>query len=91
MTDRWTQARQRGAQRLNREQWRDELADIDPERRLMVAVIRRAVADVGSTPELARRAWHYIESDGFAADCAWIGIDPDYVRGRLPESTIIRA
>lgn len=33
--DRWTQARQRGAQRLNREQWRDELADIDPERRLM--------------------------------------------------------
>jgi hypothetical protein len=28
----------RGAQRLNREQWRDYLTDIDPERRLMVNV-----------------------------------------------------
>lgn len=83
MTDRWTQARQRGAQRLNREQWRDALADIDPAARLMAAIIRRAVADTGSTPALARRAWRYIQSDGFAADCAWIGIDPDYVRGQL--------
>lgn len=85
MTDRWTQARQRGAQRLNREQWRDELADIDPAARLMVAVIRRAVADVGSTPELAEHARDYIDSDGFETDCAWIGIDPDYVRGQLEE------
>jgi len=83
MTDRWTQARQRGAQRLNREQWRDYLTDIDPERRLMVAIIRRAVKDMGSTPALARRAWHYIDSDGFAADCAWLGLNPDYIRERL--------
>lgn len=81
--DRWTQARQRGAKQMNREQWRDYLTDIDPERRLMVAVIRRAVADVGSTPELAEHARDYIDSDGFAADCAWLGLDPDYVRGRL--------
>jgi len=47
MTDRWTQARQRGAKQMNREQWRDYLTDIDPERRLMAAVIRRAVKDMG--------------------------------------------
>jgi len=82
MTDRWTQARLDGRRQANHEKWREGIAE--PEHRLMAAVIRRAVADVGSTPELARRAWHYIESDGFAADCAWIGIDPDYVRGRLP-------
>jgi len=86
MTDRWTQARQRGAQRLNREQWRDELADIDPAARLMVAIIRRAVCDVGSTPELAWAARAYIAGDGFAADCAWIGIDPDYVRRQMEQS-----
>jgi len=73
----------RGAQRLNREQWRDYLTDIDPERRLMVAVIRRAVADVGSTPELAWAARYYIDSDGFAADCAWVGVDPDYIRRQM--------
>ena len=83
MTDRWTQARMRGAQRLTREQWRDYLTDIDPERRLMTAVIRRAVADVGSTPELARRARAYIAGDGFAADCAWLGLNPDYIREQL--------
>ena len=81
--DRWTQARQDGRRQANHEKWRDYLTDIEPERRLMVAVIRRAVADVGSTPELARRAWHYIESDGFAADCAWLGLNPDYIRERL--------
>lgn len=85
MTDRWTQARMRGAQRLNREQWRDYLTDIDPERRLMAAVIRRAVKDMGSTPALARLAWHYIDSDGFAADCAWLGLDPDYIRRQMEE------
>lgn len=83
MADRWTQARMRGAQRLNREQWRDYLTDIDPERRLMTAVIRRAVADVGSTPELAWRAREYIAGDGFDADCAWIGIDADYIRQKV--------
>ena len=82
--DRYALARQAGRATRNPDKWRDELADIDPERRLMVAVIRRAVADVGSTPELARRAWHYIESDGFAADCAWIGVDPDYIRRQIP-------
>ena len=87
MTDRWTQARQRGAQRLNREQWRDYLTDIDPAARLMTAVIRRAVADVGSTPALARRARAYIAGDGFAADCAWIGIDPDYIRQKLEKES----
>ena len=86
MTDRWTQARLRGAQRLNREQWRDYLTDIDPASRLMTAVIRRAVADVGSTPALARRARAYIAGDGFAADCAWIGIDPDYIRRQMEQS-----
>lgn len=87
MTDRWTQARLRGAQRLNRKQWRDYLTDIEPERRLMAAVIRQAVCDATrSTPELARRAWHYIESDGFAADCAWIGLDPDYIRRQVTHS-----
>ena len=82
--DRYALARQAGRATRNHDKWRDELADIDPERRLMVAVIRRAVADVGSTPELARRAWHYIESDGFAADCAWVGLDPDYIRRQIP-------
>ncbi|HRO91642.1 MAG TPA: hypothetical protein PLC06_14180 [Promineifilum sp.] len=89
--DRYAQRRLTGRPTRNRDGWREELTDIDPERRLMAAVIWWAVADVGSTPALARRAWRYIHSDGFAADCAWIGIDPDYIRGRLPESTIIRA
>lgn len=83
--DRYALARQAGRATRNRDKWRDELADIDPAARLMAAIIRRAVADTGSTPALARRAWRYIQSDGFAADCAWIGVDPDYVRGQLEE------
>lgn len=84
--DRYALARQAGRATRNRDKWRDELADIDPAARLMAAIIRRAVADTGSTPALARRAWRYIQSDGFAADCAWIGVDPDYVRGQLEQS-----
>ena len=84
MTDRWTQARQDGRRQANHEKWREGIAE--PEHRLMAAVIRQAVADVGSTPELARRAWHYIESDGFAADCAWVGLDPDYIRRQMEQS-----
>lgn len=83
--DRYALARQAGRATRNRDKWRDELVDIDPAARLMAAIIRRAVADTGSTPALARRAWRYIQSDGFAADCAWIGVDPDYVRGQLEE------
>lgn len=81
--DRYALARQAGRATRNRDKWRDELADIDPAARLMAAVIRRAVADVGSTPALARRARAYIAGDGFAADCAWIGIDPDYIRRQM--------
>ena len=66
---------------INHEKWREGIDD--PERRLMAAIIRRAVCDVGSTSGLARRAWRYIHSDGFAADCAWIGIDPDYIRRQM--------
>lgn len=50
----------------------------------MAAVIRRAVIDAGSTPELAEHARDYIHSDGFAADCAWLDLDPDYVRRQIP-------
>ena len=81
--DRYALARQAGRATRNRDKWRDELADIDPAARLMAAVIRRAVADTGCTTAVARRGWRYIQSDGFAADCAWLGLDPDYVRGRL--------
>lgn len=69
---------------INHEKWREGIDD--PEQRLMAAIIRRAVADTGSTPGLARRAWRYIDSDGFAADCAWIGVDPDYVRRQMEQS-----
>ena len=82
MTDRWTQTRLDGRRQANHEKWREGIAE--PEHRLMTAVIRRALADVGSTPELARRARAYIAGDGFAADCAWIGVDPDYVRRQIP-------
>ena len=85
MTDRWTQARLDGRRRANHEKWREGIAE--PEHRLMAAVIRRAVADVGSTPALARRARAYIAGDGFAADCAWIGIDPDYIRQKLEKES----
>lgn len=81
--DRWTQARLDGRRRHNNEKWREHLVGAYPEERLMAAVIRRAVADVGSAPVLAWRAWYYIQGDGFAADCAWLGLDPDYIRGRL--------
>ena len=85
MTDRWTQARLDGRRRANHEKWREGIDA--PEERLMAAVIRRAVADVGSTPALARRARAYIAGDGFAADCAWIGIDPDYIRQKLEKES----
>ena len=81
--DRYTQRRLTGRPTRNRDGWRDELTDIDPAARLMMAVIRRAVADTGSTPGLAEHARYYIDSDGFAADCAWIGIDPDYIRRQM--------
>lgn len=82
--DRYTQRRLTGRPTRNRDGWLDELTDIDPERRLMAAVIRQAVRDATrSTSGLARRAWRYIHSDGFAADCAWIGIDPDYIRRQM--------
>lgn len=83
MTDRWTQARLDGRRQANHEKWREGIAE--PEHRLMAAVIRRALADVGSTPELAEHARYYIDSDGFAADCAWVGLDPDYVRRQMEE------
>jgi len=82
--DRYALARQAGRATRNHDKWRDELTDIDPAARLMVAVIRRAVIDAGSTPELAWRAQAYIAGDGFDADCAWIGIDPDYIRRQIP-------
>ena len=82
--DRYALARQAGRATRNPDKWRDELADIDPERRLMAAVIRQALRDATrSTPELAWRARYYIDSDGFAADCAWLGLNPDYIRERL--------
>lgn len=82
--DRYALARQAGRATRNHDKWLDELTDIDPERRRMTAVIRQAVRDATrSTSGLARRAWRYIHSDGFAADCAWIGIDPDYIRRQM--------
>jgi len=86
MTDRWTQARLDGKRRAYHEQWRDGLTSLAPEQRLMAAVIRRAVADVGSTPVLAEHARDYIHSDGFEADCAWVGLDPDYIRRQMEQS-----
>jgi len=83
MTDRWTQARQDGRRQANHEKWREGIAE--PEHRLMAAVIRRALADVGSTPVLAGHARDYIHSDGFEADCAWVGLDPDYIRRQMEE------
>ena len=83
MTDRWTQARLDGRRQANHEKWREGIAE--PEHRLMTAVIRRAVADVASTPELAEHARDYIHSDGFEADCAWVGLDPDYIRRQMEE------
>lgn len=82
--DRYTQRRLTGRPTRNHDGWRDELTDIDPAARLMTAVIRQAVADVGSTSALARRAWRYIHSDGFEADCAWLDLDPDYIRRQIP-------
>ncbi len=82
--DRYALARQAGRATRNHDKWRDGLTDIDPAARLMAAVIRRAVADTGSTPGLAEHARYYIDSDGVAADCAWIGIDPDYIRRQIP-------
>jgi len=73
-----------GRRQANHEKWREGIAE--PEHRLMAAVIRRALADVGSTPVLAGHARDYIHSDGFAADCAWIGIDPDYIRRQMEQS-----
>lgn len=82
MTDRWTQARLDGRRQANHEKWREGIAE--PEHRLMAAVIRQALRDATrSTPGLARRAWRYIHSDGFAADCAWVGLDPDYIRRQM--------
>lgn len=81
--DRYALARQAGRATRNHDKWRDGLTDIDPAARLMAAIIRRAVCDVGSTPELAWAARYYIHSDGFAADCAWIGVDPDYIRRQM--------
>ena len=85
MTDRWTQARQDGRRQANHEKWREGIAE--PEHRLMAAVIRRALADVGSTPELAWAARDYIHGDGVAADCAWVGLDPDYIRQKLEQES----
>lgn len=82
--DRYALARQAGRATRNHDKCRDELADIDPAARLMATIIRRAVIDAGSTPELARQARYYIHSDGFAADCAWVGLDPDYIRRQIP-------
>ena len=84
--DRYALARQAGRATRNHDKWRDELADIDPAARRMVAIIRRAVCDVGSTPGLAEHARYYIASDGFAADCAWVGLDPDYIRRQMEQS-----
>jgi len=83
--DRYTQRRLTGRPTRNHDGWRDELTDIDPAARLMAAVIRRALADVGSTPVLAGHARDYIHSDGFEADCAWVGLDPDYIRRQMEE------
>lgn len=79
--DRYTQRRLTGRPTRNRDGWLDELTDIDPAVRLMTAVIRQAVRDATrSTPGLAEHARYYIDSDGFAADCAWLDLDPDYIR-----------
>ena len=76
-----TPRRRPGAKTRDHDCWRNELADASPEQRLMAAVIRQALRDATrSTPGLARRARHYINSDSFAADCAWIDLDPDYIR-----------
>lgn len=76
-----TPRRGQNAKSRNRDGWRDELTDASPEQRLMAAIIRQALRDATrSTPGLVRRARHYIYSDGFTADCAWLDLDPDYIR-----------
>ena len=60
------------------------MAVLDPFRRLMAAVILRAVRDIDHPmPDISAAAWAYIDSDGFDSDCAWLQIDPAAARALL--------
>lgn len=74
------------ARNLTNDNWRDRLGLDDPERCLLVAVIRLALRDILSgSPHLAADARRYLYGDNFTADCALLDIDPTRVRRLLLE------
>lgn len=57
-----------------------------PERRLIAAIIGRAIRDVrGSRSSLALDALLYLEGPNFDNDSAWIGLNPEAVRETIKE------
>lgn len=74
---------------LTNDSWRDRLGLDDPERCLLVAVIKFALRDaLGRSPTLAADARRYLYGPNFAADCALLELNSNYVLGLLAHQEI---
>jgi len=63
---------------------RPDLSEFEPEERLLIALIRRALYDLTS-PNLYHRydALKYFRGDNFADDCAAIGLNYEKMHARI--------
>lgn len=69
--------------------WVESTSIRDPHRRLLFAVIEKALRDaLYGTPRLAADAWAYLQSRNFEADCRWFDFEPHWIRKLVQEECI---
>ena len=74
------------ARQATHDNWRDRLGLDDPERCLLVAVIKFALRDLLFGAEhQARDAHAYLNGPNFAADCALLDVNPDHIHHLIQE------